>query len=107
VGPEGQGDDVGRQAVDDRAGLAAGAAVRLLDLDLLARLREVILGKDLVDLVPQLARGVVGDVQEFDFVLRRPGAAGDEESEKAEDQTRSHWSDLRLGVNRVAKRSWA
>ena len=56
--------DVGLQPVDDRARLLARAAVALPDLDLLAGLRQPLRGERRVDRLVELARRIVGDVQQ-------------------------------------------
>jgi hypothetical protein len=61
---QGQRDDVGLQAVDDRAGLFARAAVRGLDADGLARLGLPLRREGLVEVLVELACGVVGDVEQ-------------------------------------------
>ena len=64
VGPHRERHDVGVEAVDDGARLRARAAVRLFDLE--RRARALLVGGDevRVDVAPQLARRVVGDVQQ-------------------------------------------
>ena len=52
--------DIRLQPVDDGAGLLAGAAVGLFELDGLPILR----GERLIDLLVELPRGIVGDVEE-------------------------------------------
>ena len=82
---------VGLQAVDDRAGLLARAAVRLPDGDVLARLRLPVLGELLVEVLVELARRIVGDVEQGH---RLPAALGDgrtgagRESEEASEPIR-------------------
>jgi hypothetical protein len=61
-----QRDDVGLQAVDDRTRLLAGAAVRLLDGDVVAGLGLPLAREGLVEVLVQLARRVVGHVQQGD-----------------------------------------
>jgi len=61
-------DDVGLQAVDDRAGLFARSAVRLLDGDGFARLVLVIVGKCLVDLLVEFACGIVRHIEKLHFL---------------------------------------
>ena len=63
---ERQGDDVGLEAVDDRARLASRAAVRLVDGDVLPGLGLPLLGEGDVDRLIQLAGRIVGDVEERD-----------------------------------------
>ena len=63
---ERQRDDVGLEAVDDRARLASRAAVRLVDGDVLPGLGLPLLGEGGVDRLIQLAGRIVGDVQERD-----------------------------------------
>ena len=70
VGGERERDHVGLQAVDHRARLLAGAAVRGADLQRLAGLLFPLRGELRVDVGVELARRVVGDVEQFD-VLRR------------------------------------
>jgi len=67
--------DVGLYAVDYRAGLLSAAAVRLLDDDLLSRLVLPVARELLVVGAVELARRVVGDVQELD--RSRESDAGD------------------------------
>ena len=52
--------DIRLQPVDDGSGLLAGAAVGLFEMDGLPVLR----GERLVDLLVELPRGIVGDVEE-------------------------------------------
>ena len=61
---ERQRHDVGLEAVDDRARLLARAAVRLVDGDVVAGLRLPVLGEGRVEVLVELARRVVGDVQQ-------------------------------------------
>ena len=93
VGSHAKRDDVGLQAIDYRARLFAGAAVRLLDVHGLAGLLLPIVGKGFIELLIQLARGVVGDVQQM--YGRRPaggfgfGGAASQEGERREGESRS------------------
>ncbi len=66
-------DHVGRQAVDHRARLLARAAVRLADGDVLARLLLPVGRERLVVVVVQLARRVVGHVEQRVRRARRRG----------------------------------
>ena len=67
-------DHVGFEAVDDGLRLLAGAAVRLGNDHVVAGLGLPIFGERGVVFLIQLARRVVGDVQEFDFLgVRRGG----------------------------------
>ncbi len=68
---EGERDDIGVQAVNDSAGLFAGAAVGLLDDDGVAGLFLPIFGEGGVEFLIQPARGVVGNVQEGDIFRPR------------------------------------
>ena len=61
-------DDVGLQAVNDRARLFAGAAVRLLDDDGVAGFVLPVFRERGVVILIQLAGRIVGNVQEFDFL---------------------------------------
>jgi hypothetical protein len=63
---QGQRDDVGGQAVDDGTRLLAGAAMRLLDGDVVARLGFPLAREGLVEILVQLARRIVGHVQQGD-----------------------------------------
>ena len=56
VRPQGQRDHIGLQAVDHRAGLTAGAAVRLVDRHLRASFFLVLGDEAIVEVAPQLAR---------------------------------------------------
>src|SRR5688500_20393524 len=59
--------DIGLEAVDDAARLASGAAVRLFDGDALsARFLGPVFRERGVELPIELARGIVGDVQQRD-----------------------------------------
>ena len=62
--------DVGLQAVDDRARLLARSAVRLVDVDRLPGLLLPLRRERLVDVLVQLARRIVRDVQQLDLRLR-------------------------------------
>ena len=66
-----QGHDIGVDAVDDGARLLAGAAVRCADLDVVAGLGLVILGKSGIVFLVKLAGRVIGHVQQRHF--RRVG----------------------------------
>ena len=68
-----QGHHVGIQAVDHRAGLLARAAMRLLDRHILTGLGLPVLGEGLVVLHIQLARRVVGDIQQRHLLLGQCG----------------------------------
>ncbi len=74
---ERQRDDVGLEPVDHAARLLAGAAVRLADVDRLTGLLLPLGAERLVDVLIQLARGIVRDVEELDL---RPGGAADASS---------------------------
>ena len=65
VAGERQRHDVGLEAVDHRARLLARAAVRLLDRDVFAGLRLPVLGEGGVELLVELARRIVGDVEKL------------------------------------------
>ncbi len=64
VALKGQGHDVGFKAVDDRAGLLAGPAMRLLDGDRLARVRLPLGGKGLIVILVELPGGVIRDIEQ-------------------------------------------
>ena len=81
VAGERQRHDVGLEAVDDRARLLAGAAVRLLDGDVLAGLRLPVLGEGRVEVLIELARRIVGDVEQ-----RRVGVGGRDGQRQADGQ---------------------
>src|SRR5207237_10750175 len=66
VGPHGERDHVSVEAVDHRARLGAGAAVRLLDGERGAGLLLVLRDEGRVDVAPQLARRVVGPVEQLE-----------------------------------------
>ncbi len=66
VAAEGKGDHVRLEAVDDRTGLAARAAVRGADRHLLAGLFPPMTGEGIVDDAVELARRIIGDVDERD-----------------------------------------
>ena len=72
---ERQRDDVGLEAVDDRARLFAGAAVRLLDRDVFAGLLFPVLDERGVELLIELARRVIGNVQQRRLGQRNVRAA--------------------------------
>ena len=95
---EGEGDDVGLEPVDDRAGLLARAAVRLLDGHGLSGLRLPLRGEGGVHLLVELARRVVGDVEEL---LRGRAGGEDEEGDSGEYGLRSHGLSLQ-----AQKDSW-
>ena len=58
--------DIGIEAVDDRPRLGAGSAVRLLHRHGLPGLLAPVLGERRVELGVQLARGIVGHIQQLD-----------------------------------------
>src|SRR2546430_17702051 len=66
VRPERERHHVGLETVDHRARLGAGAAVRLLDGERGAGLLLVLRGEGSVDVAPQLARRVVGYVEQLE-----------------------------------------
>ena len=71
---EGERHDVGFEAVDHRARLPARAGVRLAERDFLpTRLRRPVLGERLIECAVQLARRIVGDVQERGLRLSGQG----------------------------------
>ena len=72
VAGERQRHDVGVEPVDDGARLLAGAAVRLVDRDVLAGLLLPVLGEGRVVVLIELARRIVGDVEQ-----RRLGGVGE------------------------------
>jgi hypothetical protein len=61
---KGEGDDIGWEAVDDGAGLFAGAAVGLSDFEGFARFGAPVGDKEGVVGGVKLAGGIVGDVEE-------------------------------------------
>ncbi|MFT3784724.1 MAG: hypothetical protein QM770_00975 [Tepidisphaeraceae bacterium] len=63
---KGERDDVGLQAVDDRPGLLAAAAVRDVHFDVLAGLGLPVLGELGVEVDIEFARGIVADVEQRD-----------------------------------------
>ena len=70
---QGQGDNVGLQSIDHRAGLLAGAGMGLLNGDRLAGLRLPVFGEGLIEILIQLARGVVGNIEQRNLAaLRSP-----------------------------------
>ncbi len=71
--------DVGFEAVDHRPGLFASAAVGLLDGDVIAGLGLPVLGEGGVEVLVQLARRVVGDVEQADV----GGVGAGDEGERA------------------------
>src|SRR6202023_2983139 len=70
-----EGDDGALEAVDDRARLLAGAAVRLLDSHLLAGPRLPGTGERGAEAVVELGRRIVGDVEQLDLLRRGGGGA--------------------------------
>src|SRR5439155_7414424 len=82
---QGQRDDVGLEAVDDRSGLLARAAMRLVDGDRLARLLLVARDERGVDRLVQLARRVVGDIQQRRVLRPRGGRGADGRDQGGED----------------------
>ncbi len=64
VDHRGQADDVGLETVDDRPGLGARAAVRLLHLHGLPGLRFPGRGEPAIDVLVELAGRVVGDIEQ-------------------------------------------
>ena len=83
VAGERERDDVGGQAVDDRARLLARAAVRLLDRDVVARLGFPVLGEGRVVLLVQLACRIVGHVQQRHLLRVREGSAEHKQRKRA------------------------
>ena len=85
---QGQRHHVGVETVDDRARLLARAAVRLIDLHLVASLGLPILGEGRVEVVVQLARRVVGDVEQIDLFgdCRRGRAERGQEGGEGKDE---------------------
>jgi len=71
-----QRDDIGLQPVDDRAGLFAGAAVGLLDLELLAVLLFPIRGKGLVDFGIKFPRRIIGNIEQSEALAAALAVAG-------------------------------
>ena len=74
--------DVGVETVDHRARLLARAAVRLADRDLLAGLRLPMLGEGRVECLVELARRVVGNVEQRDVGA---GGAGERASKEVSE----------------------
>ena len=68
---QGQRHHVGLQAIDHGARLFAGSAMALIDDDRIAGLALPVRGKRLVVFLVELARRVIGDVQEFHRGRRR------------------------------------
>ena len=64
VAGERQRHDIGVEAVDDRAGLLARAAMRLLDRDVFAGLGLPVGGEGLVEVLVELAGRIVGHVEQ-------------------------------------------
>ena len=64
-------DHVGLEAVDDGLRLLAGAAVRLRDRDVVAGFGLPIFGEGGVVFGVKLARRIVGDVEQLDFLRAR------------------------------------
>jgi hypothetical protein len=86
VGGQCQGDDIGFQAIDHRARLLAGTAVRGADLQGFAGLLFPLRGEGLVDVRVELAGRIVGDVEQL-LVL---GDSGTGEHREREAQGREH-----------------
>ena len=87
---EREGDDVGLQAVDDGAGLGAGAPVGLFDFNGLPGFRLPVRGEGLVEFLVKFAGGVVGDVQEVEgwiALLLRCGATLEDATETIASRT--------------------
>ena len=80
---EGQGDDVGLEAVDHRAGLLAGAAVGLLDGDHLVVAVLPVFGEGGVVVLVELAGRVIGDVEQGHV---GKGLAGEAEGQDGGEQ---------------------
>jgi hypothetical protein len=59
-----EGDHVGLQPFEHRAGLLGGAGMRLIDGDVGADVGLVFSGKGLVDVGIKLARDVIGDIED-------------------------------------------
>ena len=77
-------DHVGLEAVDDGAGLFAGAAVRLFHDDGVAGLGLPMGGEGPVEIGIELPRRIVGDVEQLDGLGRREG--GKRERQRAEEK---------------------
>src|SRR5690606_31641975 len=75
---EREGHDVGAQAVDDGACLAAGTAVRLRDAYVLAGEIAPVGGELRIECLVELARRVVADVPQFAATAAVFGAAAGE-----------------------------
>ena len=76
VGPGGQRDDIGVEAVDDGAGLASRSGMRLLDRDGRSVLLLVVLGEGGVDVAVEFAGRVIRHVEKFDGLRPACRAAG-------------------------------
>ena len=79
-----QRDDVGLQAVDHGARLRAGAAMRLLDLDALAGFLLIGRGERLVEIRIELARRIVGHVEQRNIGGKRRTCPEQSRDERAE-----------------------
>ena len=99
VRPEGKGHHVGGQTVNHGPRLAAGTAVRLLDRHAPAGLLFVIVSERLVQLPPQLTRGIVGGVEQRDLV--RLGARAAEEPDGAAQCQDRRRSENPFGPHRI------
>ncbi len=62
-----QRDDIGLQAINHRTRLLAGAAVGLLDADGVAGLGLPLFGEGRVEILVQLARRIVRDIEQRDL----------------------------------------
>jgi len=71
-----QRDDIGFESVDYRTCLLAGAAVRLLDGDVFAGLALPVLGELGVEFLIELARRIVGHVEQGGLRQRAANEAG-------------------------------
>src|SRR5579884_4572637 len=87
VRPQGQTDHIGLQTIDDRSRLPAGATVRLLDHYPLPGLQLVLRNELVVQVAPQFAGRVVGDVEQLDGI--RPLAAARRGSESRTEQEKA------------------
>ena len=103
VALERQRHDVGLEAVDDGAGLGAGAAVRLLDGDGLAGLLLPVGGEDVVVVLVELAGGIVGDVEDGgvgeggDREHRAEGGCDGDEAEASSEAAVAAGKAVRMG----------
>jgi hypothetical protein len=81
--------NIGLKAIDHRAGLLAGAAVRLLDGDVIARLRFPVLGKGDVVVLIKFASRIIGDIKDRDVGRICTSGKDGDSRRKAECQGRA------------------